>query len=263
MNMPTALIADDEPLLRERLRGLLAEVWPALEVVAQARNGAEAVSLCQAHQPAFVFLDIQMPGQSGLQAAYAIRALSQAAAKHTHLVFVTAYEQYAVKAFEAGAIDYVLKPYDHARLSETVARLKERMNNAATSAADPPGLQALLEHLQQKLAPRSTHLQWIKASVGQSVKLIAVEQIFYFRSDEKYTTVVWEGGEALIRKSIKELIDELDSQVFTQVHRSSLVNLRKVNKVTRGVKDSAKLHLNGCADVLTVSRSYVHLFRQM
>jgi DNA-binding LytR/AlgR family response regulator len=262
MSALTALLADDEPLLRERLRSLLMELWPELTVIAEARNGVEASELCLKHQPAFVFLDIQMPGQSGLQAAHAIRSLNNgdSRAKRTHLVFVTAYEQYAVKAFEAGAIDYVLKPYDHARLAETVTRLKERLN---TAASEPPGLQTLLEHLQQKLAPRTAHLQWIKASVGQSVKLIAVEQIFYFRSDEKYTTVAWEGGQALIRKSIKELIDELDPQMFAQVHRSSLVNLHKVNKLTRGTKDSAELHLNGCNDVLTVSRSFVHLFKQM
>jgi len=193
----TALIADDEPLLRERLRLLLARAWPELEVVAEARNGREAVELFDEHAPQVVFLDVHMPGMNGIEAARAI-------ARRVQLVFVTAYEQYAVQAFEQGAIDYLVKPFDEARLADTVQRLRERLSRAA---AAPAGLEGVLDglsaELQRRLGAAPAHLQWIKASVGPSVKLIPVEQVAYLKADEKYTLVVWEGGEALIRKTIR------------------------------------------------------------
>ncbi len=257
MNRPTALIADDEPLLRERLAGLLASLWPELEVVAQARNGREAVELFDQHTPRIVFLDVHMPGRNGIEAARSI-------ARRAQVVFVTAYEQYAVQAFEQGAIDYVVKPFDQKRLADTVQRLKDRL--AAPSADESAAFDVLLERMADELrrrAPARRWLQWIKASVGTSVRLIAVEQVAYLRSDEKYTLVVWEGGEALIRKSIRELADELDPERFVQVHRSVIVNLQHVKQVTRGPNDTADVHLIGRDEVLPVSRSYLHLFKQM
>jgi DNA-binding LytR/AlgR family response regulator len=256
MTPATALIADDEPLLRQRLASHLARAWPELRVVAEARNGREAVELFETHEPQVVFLDVHMPGQSGIDAARSMVG-------RTQIVFVTAYEQYAVKAFEQGAIDYLVKPFDEARLAQTVARLQQRLAPQPSAA---PGLDALLERMSGELrgrVPAQRHLQWIKASVGSSVRLIPVEQVHYLRSDEKYTLVVWEGGEALIRKTIRELADELDPERFAQIHRSVIVNLARVSHVSRGLNETADVHLNGRSETLPVSRSFLHLFRQM
>ncbi len=257
MTRITALIADDEPLLRERLRQHLARLWPELEIVAEARNGREAVELFDLHLPQVVFLDVHMPGQNGIDAARSV-------ARRAQIVFVTAYEQYAVQAFEQGALDYLVKPFDESRLADTVQRLRERL--AQPSVPQATALDAVIEQLSAELRQRNAapgFLQWIKASVGTSVRLIPVEQVAYLRADEKYTLVVWEGGEALIRKSIRELADELDPQRFAQVHRSVIVNLRQVAQVNRGPNETAEIVLLGRKEVLPVSRSFVHLFRQM
>ena len=253
---PTALIADDEPLLRERLAAQLARLWPELEIVAQARNGREAVALFEQHQPDVVFLDVHMPGQTGIEAARSI-------ARRAQVVFVTAYDRYAVEAFEHGAIDYIVKPTDDDRLADTVQRLRSRMGR---TPAAPAALDAVLDRLSQALqeGPAARRwLQWIKASVGPTVRLIPVEQVVYLRSDEKYTLVVWDGGEALIRRTIRELADELDPEAFAQIHRSVIVNLRRVSQVTRGLNETADVHLQGRSERLPVSRSFLHVFRQM
>ena len=254
MKPPTALIADDEPLLRQRLVSMLARQWPELRIVAEARNGREAVELFDQHAPEVVFLDIHMPGQNGIEAA---RSMSG----RTQIVFVTAFEQYAVQAFERGAIDYLLKPFEEERLAETVARLRSKLAPAAAGAIDSV-LDQLAGELRSRAAPRRW-LQWIKASVGSTVKLIPVDQVIFLRSDEKYTLVVWEGGEALIRKTIRELADELDPERYAQIHRSVIVNLARVAQVTRGLNETADVHLAGRSEVLPVSRSFLHLFRQM
>jgi DNA-binding LytR/AlgR family response regulator len=262
MTPPTALIADDEPLLRERLRSHLARLWPELQIVAEARNGREAVELFDQHQPAIVFLDVHMPGLNGIDAARSI-------ARRAHIVFVTAHEQYAVQAFQHGAIDYLVKPFDEQRLADTVQRLRERLAAPAAGASGSPSpgmLDAVIDQLSAELAqrgPARAWLQWIKASVGSSVRLIPVEQVAYLRADEKYTLVVWEGGEALIRKTIRELADELDPQRFAQVHRSVIVNLHQVAQVNRGPNETAEIQLKGRKELLPVSRSFVHVFRQM
>ncbi len=257
MNRATALIADDEPLLRERLAQHLARAWPELEVVAQARNGREALALFDEWQPRIVFLDVHMPGMSGIEAARGI-------APRAEIVFVTAYEQYAVQAFEQGAIDYLVKPFDEPRLAQTVRRLRARLELAlpASTALDPV-LDRLAQMLQQPSQATAPRLQWIKASVGQSLRLIPVADVIYLKSDEKYTLVVWTGGEALIRKTIRELADELDPERFLQVHRSVIVNLHHVTQVLRGANETADIHLRGRSEVLPVSRSFLHLFRQM
>ncbi len=256
----TALIADDEPLLRERLRTLLARAWPQLQVLAEARNGREAVELFDQQAPQIVFLDVHMPGMNGIEAARSI-------ARRAQLVFVTAYEQYAVQAFEQGAIDYLVKPFDEERLADTVQRLQQRLAQTTQMATAPAGLEAVLDglsaELQRRLGHAPAYLQWIKASVGQSVRLIPVEQIAYLKADEKYTLVVWEGGEALIRKTIRELADELDPSRFVQTHRSVIVNLHQVVQVTRGPNETAEVQLKDRRELLPVSRSYLHLFRQM
>jgi DNA-binding LytR/AlgR family response regulator len=191
---------------------------------------------------------------NGLEAARAIGG-------RAHLVFVTAYEQYAVQAFEQGALDYLVKPFEEARLADTVRRLKDRVAQPPSDVLGP-ALDRLAEELRSR-GPARSHLQWIKASVGNSVRLIPVGQVVYLRSDEKYTLVAWEGGEALIRKTIRELADELDPEAFAQVHRSVIVNLHHVAQVVRGTNETADVHLKGRNEVMPVSRSYLHLFRQM
>lgn len=267
---PTALIADDEPLLRESLARGLAQAWPELQIVGQARNGREAVELFERLRPQIVFLDVHMPGLNGVEAARAM-------ARRAQIVFVTAYEQYAVQAFEQGALDYLVKPLEAARLADTVQRLRERLGEGAAVQASPvqarleAALEAALAQLSARLnqpsgasePARPAPLQWLRASVGSTLKLIPVEQIIFLRSDEKYTLVVWQEGEALIRTPIRELIEQLDTQTFAQVHRSVVVNLRAISHVTRGPNETADLHLRGRPEVLPVSRSYLHLFRQM
>ncbi len=259
---PTALVADDEPLLREALVRLLASAWPELQIV-QARNGREAIEQFETHRPNICFLDVQMPGKTGVEAAQHI-------GRRAHLVFVTAFDQYAVQAFAQGALDYLVKPVEPARLAETVQRLQERMR-AATPALDPEALlqqlaQALNPSLGTSAAPQPLH--WVRASVGSTVRLIAVQDIDFLRAEEKYTQIAWrdesgEAREAVIRTALKDLIPQLDASQFAQVHRSVVVNLRAVSHVTRGSNETADIHLKGRQEVLPVSRTYLHLFRQM
>ena len=254
--MPTALIADDEPLLRERLAQHLSRLWPELQVVAQARNGRETLELFDQHQPQVVFLDVQMPGLTGIDAA---RGIGDRAER----VFVTAFEQYAVQAFEQGALDYLVKPFDEARLAATVQRLQRRLAAAAPAPAAPDALLDRLADELRRRVPQRPHLQWIKASLGAALRLIPVAEVAYLRSDEKYTLVAHAGGEAVIRKSIRELMDELDPEVFVQIHLSAVVNLHHVSQVVRGANETADVHLRGRPEVLPVSRSFLHVFRQM
>jgi DNA-binding LytR/AlgR family response regulator len=249
----TAVIADDEPLLRAQLRARLARLWPELAVVHEMENGRDIEAVLAKHAPRLFFLDIHMPGVNGLEAARAI-------GKRAHVVFVTAFDQYAVDAFEQGAIDYVLKPFNEERLATTVERLRERL------AGGPPGPQVeeLVERLATRLAARNgEHLRWIKASVGQSVRLIPVEEVLFFQSDEKYTRVVTCDAEALIRKPIRELLEELDPAKFWQVHRATVVNVDAIASVRRGLKDQAEIALKGHRETLVVSRNFTHLFKQM
>ena len=269
--MPSALIADDEPMLRSQLRARLATLWPELRITDEAENGLQAVAAFDTGRreggaPDLCFLDIHMPGLSGLAAARRIREL---AGRAPHIVFVTAFDAHAIEAFEHGAIDYVLKPFDTGRLAETVERLKDRVAKPSdrTIVAASSAEQALLADLAERLsglgpAKRST-LQWIKASVGSTVRLIPVEDVLYFNADDKYTRVVTVVSVALIRKPIKELIAELDGERFWQIHRATLVNTHAIAGVVRGIKDSADLKLKGRPETLTVSRAYLHLFRQM
>ncbi|HEX6833273.1 MAG TPA: LytTR family DNA-binding domain-containing protein [Rudaea sp.] len=254
---PTALIADDEPLLRDALTRQLKAAWPALTIVAQARNGREAVERFEQHRPDICFLDVHMPGLTGLDAARRI-------GRRAHVVFVTAYDQYAVQAFAQGVLDYLVKPVDAARLADTVARLQERL----AAALPAPNTDQLIRQLSQLIERRPQEtLRWIRAQVGQTLRMIAVEDIDYLRSDAKYTVVGWraDGGkpaEAVVRTALKDLLAQLDATQFVQVHRSAVVNLRAVRHVTRS-DDAALIHLKGRDEQLPVSRSYLHLFRQM
>ncbi|KAA0068614.1 LytTR family DNA-binding domain-containing protein [Rhodanobacter sp. T12-5] len=255
---PSALIADDEPLLRKALARLLAQAWPELEVVAQARNGREAVEQFEARRPDICFLDVQMPGLSGVEAARHI-------GRRAHIVFVTAFDQYAVQAFEHGALDYLVKPVEPARLADTVTRLRERWLTAQPAIDAETLIEQLATRLRKDSAPAA--LQWIRASVGSTVRMIAVGDIDFLRSDEKYTRIAWrdEGKpvEALIRAPLKELVAQLDATQFAQVHRAVVVNLHAISHVTRGENETARIHLKARDDVLPVSRHYLHLFRQM
>lgn len=257
MSPPTALIADDEPLLREQLVAQLARLWPELQIVAQARNGREAVEMFDELQPRVAFLDVHMPGMNGVEVARRI-------GRRAEVVFVTAFDRYAVEAFRQGAIDYVVKPIEAERLLDSVQRLQTRLGAADVSRR--PELEALLDRIAQEMRQRAgapKYLQWIKASVGNAVRLIRIEQVLYLRSDAKYTVVAWEGGEALIRTPLRELAEALDPDCFVQVHRSAIVNLMHVDRFSHGPGDSGEVHLKGRSERLAVSRSCVHLFRQM
>jgi DNA-binding LytR/AlgR family response regulator len=257
----TALIADDEPLLRDALRRQLANVWPELEVVAEARNGREAVRLFDERHPDICFLDVHMPGLSGVDAAKHI-------GRRAHLVFVTAYDHYAVQAFAQGALDYLLKPVDEARLAETVSRLKERLQSSRPAVNTEQLLRQLGAQLEKLNAGAGRKpLQWIRAQSGNTVRLIPIDDVDYLRSDAKYTVVAWRDGgkpaEAVVRMPLKDLLEQVDSERFAQVHRSVVVNLRAISHVKRHDNETAEIHLKGRGDVLPVSRKYVHLFRQM
>ncbi len=257
----TALIADDEPLLREALRRQLASVWPELEIVAEARNGRETVRMFDERHPDVCFLDVHMPGFSGVDAANHI-------GRRAHVVFVTAYDHYAVQAFAQGALDYLLKPVEEVRLADTVSRLKERLQSSRPAI----NTEQLLQQLSAQLAVlqdrgRNEPLRWIRAQAGKTVRLIAIDDIDYLRSDAKYTLVAWRDGanpaEAVVRTPLKELLEQLHSDQFAQVHRSVVVNLCAISHVKRHDNETAEIHLKGRSDVLPVSRNYLHLFRQM
>lgn len=256
---PTALIADDEPLLREELSQMLARAWPELVIVAQARNGREAIELFEEHQPQVCLLDVQMPGLSGIDAARQI-------GNRAHLVFVTAFQQYALQAFEQGAIDYLVKPVEATRLAATVERLKERIRSATPAHVTDEMLRLLAARLQGDGAANSS-LRWIRASSRGALRMIHVDEVDFLRSDEKYTLVAWRDNglpaEALISTPLKALVSQLDAEHFVQTHRSVVVNLRAVDHVTRGDNETASVHLKGRTEVLPVSRSYLHVFRQM
>lgn len=245
-----ALIADDEPLLRADLKNRLGRLWPELVVCAEVADGNAALEAFERERPAIAFLDIRMPGRSGLEVAEAI-------AGRCHIVFVTAYDKHAVEAFERGAHDYVVKPISDARLQTMVARLQER------TAGPPQQLDALLRELSARLPPRREYLRWIKASHGNALKLLAIEQVLFFDADEKYTRVVTAEGESLIRKPIRELVDELDPEQFWQIHRATIVNAKAIASVTRDSVGRIQVKMKGAPDQLEVSRSFAHLFRQM
>lgn len=257
---PTALIADDEPMLRDELAGLLARAWPELQVVAQARNGREAVAMFEAHTPTVCFLDVHMPGLSGIEAARLI-------GRRAHLVFVTAFDQYAVQAFEHGVLDYLVKPVKPDRLRDTVGRLTARLSAAQPAINTETLLQQLAAQLQRG-GSSAAPLRWLRVSMAQAVRLIAVEEIDFLRADSKYTLVAWRGdggtpAEALVSTPLKELIAQLDPSQFAQVLRSTVVNLAAVSRIVRGDNDTAAIHLKGRPEVLPVSRSFLHLFKQM
>jgi DNA-binding LytR/AlgR family response regulator len=271
---PRAVIADDERLMREQLRARLAEAWPGLQIVAEAKHGAEAVEMVEREHPDVVFLDIRMPGMTGIEAARAIAQLpvddeTADGWPGCQIVFITAYDQYAVEAFEQGVVDYVLKPAERVRLGVTVQRIQQRLAARAAGreeeAAPPASLQPLLQQLARQISPQSAppRLQWIQASVGPEIRMIPVEEVLFFISDEKYTRVQTATVEALIRKPIKELVEELDATQFWQIHRSTLVNVRAIAGVSRDLRGRQIVAVKGHPQKLEVSRGFAGLFKGM
>ena len=254
----TALIADDEDAMRAQLRSRLRDVWPALEIVAEAANGIEAIALAGQHQPDIVFLDIRMPGMSGIEAA---RMLFN----RCHLVFVTAYDQYAIEAFEQGALDYLLKPVNADRLRTTGERLQARLGKQPANIERQ--LSALLAGQgggsSSAGAAKPEYLRWIQAVVGSSLRMISTREVLFFRADEKYTRVQTAQSEVLIRKTLKELADELDPDEFWRIHRSTLVRVDAIQEVTRDLRGRQMVKVKGFEEQLEVSRGNTHLFQQM
>ena len=256
--MTTALIADDESLLREDLRDKLAALWPELHILAIASNGIEAAQMIAEHEPDIAFLDIKMPGQTGIEVAQGIDA-------NTRVVFVTAYDQYAVQAFDNQAMDYLLKPVTNERLAQTVTRLK-----AAFAQSTPvPDISQVLNLLSRAAAGGGVaanakqHLRWIRASRGETTYQISVDEVLFFQSDDKYTIVNTANGEHVIRMPLAELLQALDSEQFWQVHRGTVVNIRYVNSSKRDGDGRVTLNVKGYAKPLPVSRAYQGLFKQM
>lgn len=247
---PTAVIAEDEPVLRSQLKELLGTVWPELAIAAAAEDGFQAMQALREHDPDVLFLDIQMPGLTGLEVA------RHASGRH-HVVFLTAYDQYAVAAFDEGAVDYLMKPLTSGRLATACERVKARLSST------PSNLDGLLDALASRVAQPSSHLRWINASLGTEVKLITVDEVCYFQSDTKYTRVVTPDGESLIRKSLKELSNELDPTQFWQIHRSTIVNVNAIAGVSRELSGRFIVKLKNRDDSLPVSQQFAHRFRQM
>jgi DNA-binding LytR/AlgR family response regulator len=254
----TAIIADDEEPMRDMLRKRLHEAWPELEIVAEAANGIEAIALAGQHQPDIVFLDIRMPGLTGIEAA---RMLFN----RCHIVFITAYDQYAIEAFEQGALDYLLKPVNLERLKTACERLQTRLGKT------PNNIERQLSQLLQQSgrspagagAPQPEYLHWIQAQVGNSLRMISTKEVLFFRADEKYTRVQTAQGEFLIRKTLKELEDELDPNEFWRIHRSTLVRVDAIAEVTRDLRGRQMVRVRNSTEELEVSRGNTHLFQQM
>jgi DNA-binding LytR/AlgR family response regulator len=247
--MTAVLIAEDEPLMRERLLEMLAVAWPEARVVLVAENGNDAWDGFLEHEPQVVFLDIRMPGLSGLEVAERIGKLA-------HVVFVTAYDQYAVEAFDAGAVDYLLKPIQPDRLAKAVARIREKLSSRPADLGD------ILRHLKSALPEvRHEKLKWLKASVGRQVRLIDVDEVLFFQSDSKYTRVVLRGSEALVRIPLKDLLSGLDRDRFWQIHRATVVNVNAIAAAERIDAERMQVLLRGCDEKLPVSRTFTHLFR--
>jgi len=247
---PTAIIAEDEPLLRAQLMEALHALWPELVLLAATGDGPQTLHALEQHNPDVLFLDIEMPGFGGLE-------IARQASGRCHVVFVTAYDQHAVAAFEAGAVDYVMKPLNMARLASACSRVKKRLD------APPDHLQRLMDVLARKAAPAQPYLRWINASLGNEVKLITVDEVCYFQSDTKYTRVATANEDSLIRKSLKDLLEVLDPASFWQIHRSTIVNVNSIASVSRDFVGHVQVKLKNRNEVLAVSQPFAHLFQQM
>jgi len=254
--MARAVVAEDEGMLRRELIRQLKEVWPALEILAECDDGASALEAIETHRPDVAFLDIRMPGLTGLEVASGAGELSPG----TQVVFVTAYNQHAIEAFDRGAVDYLLKPVQADRLAATVQRVQARI---ASGESSPAGKVA--DEIAARLPEPSGHqpLQWITASAGKETRLILVEDVIYFQADNKYTVVMTAEGESLIRKPIRDLLDVLDPAIFKQIHRSTVVNMRAIAGISRDETGRGTIRLRNRPETLTVSLTFMSLFRNM
>ena len=252
----TCVVAEDESLLRQALVAELQRAWPALRVLAECEDGASAVEALAEHQPDVAFLDIRMPGLSGLEVA----RIATDASPRTRIVFVTAYDQYAIDAFEHGAVDYLLKPVKRERLDATIERLQAR-----DALPDSAALAALLDRLGAlpKQAGAVEPLTWLTASAGRETRLILVDDVAYFRADQKYTTVVTADGEALLRSSLRELLPRLDGNLFKQIHRGTIVNLKAIAGIVRDDSGRGTVRLKHRPETLLVSQPFMALFKHM
>ena len=255
--MPKCVIAEDEALLRAELSRLLAAAWPGLQIVAECEDGGTALEAIAEQQPDVAFLDIRMPGLTGLEVA----AAAAEASPGTQVVFVTAYDQYAVDAFDRGAVDYLLKPVAQDRLAATVQRLQSRL---VQGAPDAEALAAMFRQLGSRLsAPAVEPLVWLTASAGKDTRLIMVDDVAYFQADHKYTVVMTAEGESLLRKPIRELLEVLDPTIFKQIHRSTVVNLKAIASVSRDDTGKGTVRLKSRPETLAVSQPFMALFRNM
>jgi len=251
MTRPTALIAEDELPQRQELRALLAELWPELDVVAECEDGLAALQALEQHRPQVAFLDIRMPGISGLEVA-------RAAGGHCQVIFVTAYEEYALRAFDEGAVDYLQKPVARERLRRAVERTRSRLGSGAQV-----DMTALIDMVQSRLAPGGRSIKWITASVGNTMKMFAIDEVLFFQAQDKYTRVVTADSEGHIRTPLKELIAALDSETFWQVHRSVIVRVGAIRTVEKDEDGKLRLTVRGHAEVLPVSSAFQYRFRGM
>lgn len=254
---PTAILADDEDLPRAELRRMLETAWPGLRIVAECEHGPAAIEAIAEHAPDLAFLDIRMPGASGLDVA-------RAASGRCHVVFTTAYDSHAIDAFEAGAVDYLLKPVAAARLAQCVERLRGRL----AARAEAPPLDALVDLLRVRLgtdpaAPAAPPLRWISASVGDTIKMFSIDEVLFFQSDEKYTRVVTADDEAHVRKPLREIADGLDPEVFWQVHRGTLVRATAIARAQRDELGRITLQLRQHPERLAVSQAWNWRFKPM
>jgi DNA-binding LytR/AlgR family response regulator len=252
MNDAKAIIADDEAPLRQFLRARLSELWPELVICGEAKNGKEALDLIERHRPQIAFLDIRMPGLTGMEVAEKIAGSCRA-------VFVTAYDEYAVEAFEKEAVDYLLKPVSSERLEKTVKRLKEDLESGSAVPAET--LHRLMAHVNREKESRS--LKYLRVQHGDGIRLIPVDEVIYFKAEDKYTAVITREGESLVRKPIKELAEELDHEKFWQIHRGAIVNVRFITRMSRSLTGKGVIRLKDRSETLTVSSRYMHLFKQM
>ncbi|HUK01522.1 MAG TPA: LytTR family DNA-binding domain-containing protein [Steroidobacteraceae bacterium] len=250
MTGPTAVIAEDEPLIRREIRDTLRELWPDLEIAAEVGDGLQALASVERIRPNVLFLDIQMPGLNGLEVA-------QRLSGRAHVVFITAFDKYAVSAFEQGALDYVLKPVSASRLKVTIERLRSRLS-------EPPADLRQIADLLKGLAPEELkHLQWLTVPHGAELRVVAVSEISYLRADAKYTTLVTPHGTFLMNSSLRQMREKLDPQVFWQIHRSVIVNVGAIDTIYRSFRGRLEVKLKGRAELLPVSASHTHLFREL
>ena len=251
---PSAIIADDEEQLRIHLKSKLADLWPELIICGEAKNGLEALQLIDSCRPAIAFLDIKMPGLTGIEVAQKIGA-------DCRVVFITAFDQYAIEAFENEAVDYILKPVTDKRLGKTIKRLKKQISTLPDASPDfTMAMERLLAALNRRESPG--YLKWIKVRHGEEVRLISIDDVCYFKAEDKYTVVRTREGESLIKKSIRQLTEELDPDKFWRIHRGSIINISQIAKVSRSFSGRLIISLNNLPETLTVSRSYAHLFKQ-